>query len=211
MDKKEDYKRTRSEILAELETILMFMKTNMDLMASGKREFFKQLATNIRVVCHQTRNSHSVLNQLEIQDKIQMISSSHEYSQTNLIPHTGLLTQTVTSNGAFYNPKRGSDDFHLVTFNQWWDEEIILSNKNKETWTRKSVVLHVADKEGGAHLDQGIPAEFHDVSYKNGLGWKFFKGSKSSGTDLENPIPATLWQIGFEIAMSIERFKRLNS
>lgn len=208
MENKEPYQRNRSDLLRDLDSQLMFMRFNMDQMAMGNREFYKQLSVNIRVIFHQTKASHSILNQLEIESKIQMISTSSKYNPSNLMPHTGLITLTPLSDFANYSPKRDTSIINFLNYHQWWDEEIVMSNNGEKLWTRKKLVIEVANKDGGGHIDPNVPIDFYNLSYKNALGWKFVKGSDDSGEDMENPIPASLWQIGFEILLSIDRFRK---
>ncbi|WP_157243449.1 hypothetical protein [Algoriphagus resistens] len=183
MDNKEPYQRNRNDLLRDFESQLMFMRAHMDQIASGNREFYKPLSINIRVVFHQTRKSHSLLNQLDIENRIQMASTSSKYSPSNLIPHTGLIALSPLSNFANYLPIRDTSEVNFLNYHQWWDEEIVMSNNSGKLWSRKELVTEVANKDGGGHIDSNIPIEFYNLSYRNALGWKFVKGSDEAGIE----------------------------
>lgn len=48
-----------------------------------------------------------------------------------------------------------SADYKLVPLEHWWTEEYLVIGSNRSS--KKQVVLDVANKDGGAHVDEEVP------------------------------------------------------
>jgi hypothetical protein len=90
-------------------------------------------------------------------------------------------------------------------FDAWWTEPVI-KDMQKRVFTRRGLVLGVANKEGGSHVDPSLPEPYADLSRNNSLGW-LVGGSheQGTGTPLGNPVPASLRQIAYEVDASVCR------
>jgi hypothetical protein len=78
----------------------------------------------------------------------------------------------------------------------WWNE-IIIRDGRGATFTRKEIVLHVADKDGGSHVDPKLDQDYVELSRKNSLG--YFAGNRSERHPLTRPELPTLRQIAHEV------------
>lgn len=205
------YIRPKEEVVKEFQTQEKFVFFNMNHIAEGESDFFKLLATNFRILFHHQGANKSLFNQLGIQDIIQMVSTCSEFSSNNLLAFNGLVSVRVGSEIANYIPHDIPSKFRTLNFQKWWEEEIIICDSAREKWTRKRLVIHAADKDGGSHLDPSLPFDYYKLAYQNSIGLKFFKGKFDSGKDLENPLPAYFWQIGREFLKSMEIFRKSNN
>lgn len=207
----QNYKRSREEIKTEFQTLLKFITLNMNIIAGGERDFYKQLAGNFRILFHNHgKNSKSLFNQLEIDDKIEMVSTCTEFMPNNLISFNGLCFMRVEHGLGCYGPNGIPSRFKTISFQKWWDQEIVIDDSNHERWTRKDLIMNTADKDGGSHVDPSLPMNFHKLAYQNSIGWKFFHSGVGDGKNLENPLSTCLWQIGIELFESLKIFQRVN-
>lgn len=208
MSDQEKHKRTEQEILKELNTQEMFIKSNMDAIAANQRDYHKQLALNFRTLFHDMGRGKSLFSQLEWKGKIKMVTTCSPYNPNNILSFIGLVHYRVDHNIAQYGPKGMPESFRVTSFENWWNSEIIINDGKRKEWTRKDLITNVADTDGGAHVDPTLPLNYYNLAYKNSMGITFFNGSNKKISDLENPIPACLWQIGLEYKMSVDLFRK---
>jgi hypothetical protein len=91
--------------------------------------------------------------------------------------------------------------FGLVPFEDFWNR-IVLVDGNGSVFTRKDLILTVADQDGGAHVDPTIDKKYAALARNNSMGWKIEYGDGGekvlSGVEL-----STVRQIGHEILRSL--------
>src|SRR5690606_19081351 len=84
-----------------------------------------------------------------------------------------------------------------VDFQNWWDSKKIIVDGDKTVFTRRKLILELADTDGGAHVDEGLKNDYHKLTRQNSLRWfQVDKWGKSKAMD--NPVPPTIRQIAFE-------------
>lgn len=211
MAQSDKYFRSRKDLIYEFKIQERFVVSFMNEIAGRKFEFYKPLASTFRILFHHKGANKSLLKQLEMVEKIDMVSTCSVFDPSNIFPSLGLLGMRVTSDYAGYFPKEIPSEFKTVSFDKWWSEEIVLNDSEREKWTRKDLVMYAADQDGGSHVDPGIDKKYHQLAYMNSIGLKFFHGEGNEGINMENPIPACLWQIGLEFCKSMEIFRNRNS
>ncbi len=210
MSQSEKYQRPRSEILAEFKSQEKFVVFYMNQIVEGDFDFYKPLAASFRILFHHQGANKSLLNQLEITDKLEMVSTSGRFNPSSITPFLGLLFMRLESTHAYYVPHEIPDEFRTLSFEKWWSEEIVISDSLRHKWTRKDLVSFTANQDGGSHVDPRIDQKYYRLAYANSIGWKFFQGRESQGKDMDNPVPPSLWQIGIEFLKSLELFRRKN-
>jgi len=95
----------------------------------------------------------------------------------------------------------GPAGIHKTQFNQWWEGDV-LSDGEGHKFTRKDLVLAVANTDGGAHVDPELNSEYYALTRKETFGIirlvptedpKVFKRINTPA-----PVAVTLRQIGHE-------------
>ncbi|PAP96299.1 hypothetical protein CIT31_06385 [Mesorhizobium wenxiniae] len=126
----------------------------------------KRMAVSLRVLFHETAQSHSILAQLGERQQ-PLFDSSHPYNPNNLASHHGLVAMMITggSEAKFFAP---IDDREiaprLTRFGDWWEKDIVIKEGQKGTpYTRRSLVLFAANKDGGAHVDPHLDTSFEGL------------------------------------------------
>lgn len=79
-------------------------------------------------------------------------------------------------------------------------------------FTRGEIILVLANKEGGAHVDPKLDADYVNLSRFNSLGWKTISSKEDviTSIDMGNPVFPSMRQISHEIIKTLkEEFPNL--
>ena len=123
-----------------------------------------RLSVSARVLLHDTNNSHSLLGQMGLLT-IDFYSSTTKWDRNNLLPHHGLLQIGLANNSSSYRAPlddRPPHFFRWVSFDEWWNE-IVFDDRKGNSLTRKDIILSLADKEGGAHVDPRLTPSYETI------------------------------------------------
>jgi hypothetical protein len=197
----------------------------------GKEYQAKQIATVVRVLVHQTGNSHALLNQLGYIDDWRWADTSAEIDPQNLMMTFGLVTQTThmpegnaeswttyapwldgyprvrTSRISAFSTHpiariRGTD----TPFNYWWNNPVVRDLAGTE-FARKNLVLNLAHLEGGAHAAPKVPAHYQAFAHDGTMALPVNESDSSLSRSTASPVPACVRQIGFEVLKTIEHYR----
>lgn len=199
-----NYKQTNQDLINQWNDQLLFLESSAKSFDLGNESEAKRLALSLRILFHDTNNSHSLLNQLGI-NNLSFLSTCDCYSPGNLVSSWPLLVLEVSPGGLRYIPL--SDDspnrhLFLLKFDDWWNQ--IIFDDKKNVFSRKDIILFVANKDGGAHVDPYWPEKFAELTKYNSLG---FKDSNDNGAK-NNPAYVSIRQIvkEFFISLNIHNF-----
>jgi hypothetical protein len=186
------------ELEQHLEEHLSFLRSSADAYDGGQDGEAKRLAVSIRVLCHDTANSASLLGQLD-RLKGQFLSTAIPHDDNNLLTHGGL----IMVGGGKYIPML--DDVPIkrwMSFQDWWNE-IVFVDDRKERISRGQLVLAVANQDGGAHVDPKLNETYARLSRHNSLGWVIADGNNSR--PIPKPERAAVRQMAHEVLASLLR------
>jgi len=202
------YVQTKDELLAHLKDQIAFMIQSVISYDNGFEGEGKRLAVIIRVLVHDTLKSTSLLTLLGEKDAM-FYDSAAVYDPRNLLTSNCLtMVRLSTKEGAEYvapldnlSPSRNKDK--RVGFDRWWNRNIIYKDNKENTFTRKDLVLNVANKEGGAHIDPKLDPSYADLARFNSLGWKVFMSGVEK--DFNNtPVLPSIRQIAHEVLKTLK-------
>jgi hypothetical protein len=130
-----------------------------------RAEYAITIATKLRVLLNDEGRNVSLTQMLGIKEQLVFtaISADSLANAPANMAFTSILTSfNIKNNEAFYCVNKFSNiEDLLYTFDAWWNEIVIDSKHEKFSQiSRRDVILTLADKEGGAHVD-----EAYDVSY----------------------------------------------
>ncbi len=228
------YKQTKDELLEHFQEQLSFLKSSIEAFDNGNIGESKRIASALRLLLHDTRNSHSLMKQLVYKDKIKYFDTANNWDEENLVSHFGLVALNIKSDEneklVRFLPKLEPKKKKLFNFRIWWEKIVIVDTK-KNKFSRKDIVLTVADQDGGAHVDPKIHKGYADltrlgsigVNYKIdeegiGLSMQMMEdhiGKQNSDNEgfipLEDIVAYSIRQIAFEFMESIEQLKKENN
>jgi len=201
------YTQDNKELLGHLKDQIAFMQESAIAYDSGFDGEAKRLAVVIRVLVHDTSQSTSLLSLLGRKRKMLFYDSASKYDPRNLATSNCLTVMKLSANEAEYiapldDLSSARDKNKKRSFNNWWERLIIYKDNKNNTFTRKKLVLAVANKEGGTHVDPTLDQQYADLSRFNSLGWKLFVHGEEK--DFNNtPILPSIRQIAHEVLRTL--------
>jgi len=191
----------------DLREQLALIKNSCKLFDEGSVVEYKNLATRLRLLLHDTGKSKSLLKLLNIKDSILFTDTCLPYIQNDVsISWYGLVIRQTSFKDSTPIINEFPESITKVPFEQWWNKTI-LEDTQKNFLRRHEVILTVADKDGGAHIDNIWDEEkekaFIGMQFQNSLG---ALTSKDGGNNWEVSlaIPSTIRQIAEEVLMTLD-------
>lgn len=200
-------KQTNAEFLLHLRDSISFLEASCAAFDAGFTGEAKRLATTIRVLIHDTDRSDSLLSLLKIKMKMVYLKTSSDFNPKNLLSHNGLVGLAMSDEGTTYKAFLGDgppgNSTKYVYFSDWWNEIVIVDSRQAK-FSRRSLILALTNKDGGAHVDPSLDEDYAHLTRSNSIGW-----TVSNGVD-EKPLPEielySTRQIAYELLTSIKRY-----
>jgi hypothetical protein len=187
------FSQSQNELVEHLNDHLQFLISSSDAFDAGTSGEAKRLATSLRVLFHDTSRSRSLLGQLRRLGG-KFISTTVPPTAGNLSTHGGLMITAISeAESSYYAPLDAGWIVRWLPFDDWWNEVVFIDDQKAEL-TRKTLVLAVANKDGGAHVDPKLDEVYARLSRHNSLGWVHIPGKKV----IQNPERAAIRQISHE-------------
>ncbi len=171
----------------------------------------KRLATSVRVLVHDTRNSISLLTQLNKKD-IQYVTTPGKCDPNNRLKgsHLTRIRVGLTEAGNEYlefMPRLDdfppSLSFRTCGFDEWRAEPVVIGQQNM-TLSRSEIVLALANKDGGTHVDPILGEKYADFSRRNSVGW-IVVGPSGENVPEYGPEYGVMRQIAHEMSRTLDR------
>lgn len=121
------------------------------------------------------------------------------------------IRESTTSSVSFM-PRLDADPARVasfVPFEHWWKRPILMQSnlvgESRVVLSRRGLILAMANKEGGAHVDKKLDAEYAEITRGELLG---IKATSTKGEVAVGPAhQASAAQIGYELLKTIERWE----
>ena len=202
--------------MEHVEEQFTFLIDACDRFDGGEEHYAKQIAATLRILLHETPKSHALLAQIGKLHQLPLLDSAGPMSKTNILTISGLATLDPTTGryfalGGQYQARRSyrmSSFGKLVEppigrtlrFDEWWTMPVIKDNK-RDLFSRKDLVLGVANQDGGSHVDPEVDDAYYRLSRSNSLAWQI-KAPGEEYIPAESPVGASLRQIAHELLHS---------
>jgi hypothetical protein len=208
MTKKGRVIRPKDELKRELIEQLQLLKHSCAAFDRGLEAVGKHIALTIRLLIHERGQSRALLDQLALRPAY-FLDSAGPFRPENLVTEMNLVSiQMRTGFAPRYRPLISGGERPLpmrqVRFADWWNNPVLRDIK-KRTFSRRELVLHVADTDGGAHVDPELDEAYMAISRDNSLGWVFTDGDVTKALE-GRPELACMRQIAHEILSTVHRF-----
>lgn len=193
---------TQDELLVLLDEQLDFLKASASAYDNGFAGEIKRLAQSVRVLVHDTRESTSLLTLTQNKDR-SFLDTSFPFEEENKLSHSSLVQIRIDGKKSVPEPFLDGGSFKRnIKFENWWNG-IVFVDKNRNEFSRKDIVLTLANKEGGAHVDPELDSKYADLRKNNSLGW-FDYISNGNQIPGEDQVPAAMRQIAHEIIKTLD-------
>ena len=128
-----EYVLNRQDFINLLEERIVTLQVLCQAYDSGKYTVAKDIATCLRVLCHDTRHSTSLLCHIGVKDEIQMVSTMEDYPTDRLyLFGQGLYHMEIesgpTGGHLRYIPNLSNAKTKLISFDLWWNENVLKDN-----------------------------------------------------------------------------------
>ena len=204
-------RRDRTQLIEKIREQVQLLDVLGGQFDAGHRVMSYPLATTIRVLVHDTNQSHALLAQVGELKRMPFINTSAPINPRNLLKaHGGLVIMRIaTGIGATWVPRVGlppAPDAQPrdAQFAPWWNTDV-MRDSDSTLWSRKRMVLAIANKEGGAHIDPEQPVDVHAIEEENSMGWTYQDPIKGDQPMSEGPLLPSIRQIAYELEHSIVR------
>ncbi len=196
--------------LSQLHEQRAFLEASATSYDDGNESEAKRLAVTVRVLVYDHRRNVSLLTHLGVKDQLGYVDTAIGVPPPGaLILHAGLCMCTVTLGAAGaphelrYKPVLSDlspDREHPPTsFVDWWETPLV-SDQDGNEYTRGSIVLSVANQDGGAHVDAQLNAAYESLLARNSLGL-----GASDEIEYENSVAlGTVRQVAHELLRSLD-------
>lgn len=208
-------KRAQEEYLDHLAIQYGFLETSVEAFDSGKQGEAIRLATTLRVLLHQTKTSTSLVTHIERSSDLRFLNTAHARSPNAGSPITPLLHLKL-GGPTLYIPKLAtgvSGEPRWLILDEWKNRVVLATPDESSRFTAEQLILLLANKEGGAHIDGKLPPEYYALSRENSLGIRLYRlpwGGRGisyddalGGQEVESPAPAAVRQLTFEVMWTL--------
>lgn len=192
--------RSNSDLQNELLEQLELLEMHCEAYDAGKEAVAKHIAVVLRVLLHHHGSSRSLLEQLGLRSGY-FKDSAVPFDRKSLVAIHTLVAINCFEARWWYAPT-GLEAKKSILFADWWNAPVVRDCKNRE-FTRREIVTHVADTDGGAHVDPGLEEPYMDLSRNNSLGWKFGSGNNPALPVEGRPELACIRQIAAEVLTTL--------
>lgn len=191
----------RADLELHLDEQLGFLERSATAYDQGYEDEAKRLAVTLRVLLHETLQSHSLLGQLGLR-KGTFIDTALPIDTENLMPHGGLVSIAIGTPRARYvamlddAPQLGAAEFE-----HWWNATVFVDSSGNRL-TRKQLILVAANQDGGAHVGPSLDSVYASLSKENSLNWMALENGTARA--ISSPERAAIRQITHEVLKTLK-------
>jgi hypothetical protein len=218
---------TRQQVAKHLEEQVDLLISYCQLFDEGQTNMAKPIAACLRLLLHTTRSSKALLDQLGLRQRqwrsvVSIGELATQHSPCGLVafsvearsaegPVFSVESMKVKSLPILRDP--AIDGVRRVQFPEWWTRAVAINRKTGETFSRMELVAHVADTDGGAHVDPGIEPSYAAFREGDFLGVRAVVQPKmfglsfsgAGGTPIPNAHLAAIRTIAHETLLTLQQ------
>ncbi len=192
------------ELLNRLREQVQALQSSARAFDEGAEWEAKRLAVSIRVLVHDTKYSSSLLRQLRLKERLQFYEIAAPDPPGNLASYHGLVGVRFGAGGASYYARLDDGPPYPTKrspFTDWWTR-FVFRDAHAPQFTRKELVLALANKEGGVHVDPELDEEYIRLSRENSLRWYFSVADERCDWP-NDPVPHSVRHVAHELLKTL--------
>jgi hypothetical protein len=136
-----------------LGTHIGYLERSSQVYDGGQEDESLRISTTMRVMFHDTASSTSLLSHLGLKGTAMLSTARGHGNWQDFLAHVIDLT---SSRPIVMKPLLG-EKFVELPLSDWWDGEAVFVH-NGTSYTRRRIILSMANKDGGAHVDEKLDA-----------------------------------------------------
>jgi hypothetical protein len=164
----------KGELKNHLKEQLELLEASAIRYDEGQKAEAKRISVSLRTMLHDTNRSTSLFKQLGILEDLKVRDSADDYSAVR-IGYTELLMVHQTDLDVDWAPAflANPQITKLTRFEDWWKRVVLIDSK-AQVFTRKSIVVDMANQDGGAHVDGKLMLDYYNLTRENSMGFEKF-------------------------------------
>lgn len=201
--------QSKAELQAHLIEQLEFIIRSCTEYDDGITAEAKRIAASIRLLLHDTKSSRSLFSQLGLKS-IGFINTALKQEPKPKQSFLGLIQTKITVNDDLtitgkhhpllnFRPD-GWPRARKRLFPEWWNQVVLIDNLGVR-FSRRTLVMAVANTDGGVHIDPELDSEYAELSRKNSIGYAV--GLNNDLKPIDKSELASIRQIAHEILSSL--------
>jgi hypothetical protein len=159
-----------ADIKAKIAEQRGFLSRSVKAYLAGQTAEALRIATTIRVLVHETRNSTPLLKYFRADYLNLPIIDRHLPNLENFDKPGGRLNTYISVGFGFQEKDLlqftdlASPEVKMATIGEWWAKRCLIFTDSGQRieYRRRDLLLILANKEGGAHVDTMLPARYED-------------------------------------------------
>lgn len=174
------------DFIKQLREQTEFMRSSASAYDSGMEAEAKRLALALRLLLHSSGRQVPLLEHLGVRDDLPYVDTAiepmPELEADFALGLCRLRYDGVGSDGRMgYVPPLGDLGEYRVqppaSFVDWWTDPILVDRRGAGvSFSRRTIVLGVANQDGGAHVDSDLDAAYYDLTRANSMRINQFHG-----------------------------------
>jgi hypothetical protein len=200
--KKKTQRKDDSVFLRDLAECRRFLVASASAYDHGYAGEVTRLAVMLRVLLHDVPEGRSLLGMLRMRDRMKYSDTAVPIFPGGTLPDPGLAMAQFGPGGAASDvppPERlqppGINP--PAEFSAWWNNDVA-EDDDGHLWSRRSLVLALADRGGSARVDPLLTESYEALVNRNGLRFR------AAAPDGEQPLAGSLAaaavrQVAYEI------------
>jgi hypothetical protein len=181
-----------------------FLRRSCESYDSGHTDEGIRIATSIRVLIHDTKNSTSLLKHLRARN-IKLSSTVETVGGPGTILFSGMGRATLTVGPAAtvgkWEASTTADSIRIqLLVSDWWNQIVYVRGNTR--LCRKDLVLAAADKDGGAHVDSKLTTDYQTLMRSGECGFFYYPDETGSFRPIMDAQLVYLRQMGHELLSS---------
>ena len=184
---------------------------SVDAYEQGHVDEARRMALAIRILLHDTKRQTSLLSHMGLKDAITYYDTASEIDPRQHGSHLALLALLMpvaedepqsARVGARLDSQPSSPKPEMQSFGEWWAAPVIRDDDGN-LFSRRDVVLFLADQDGGAHVDLKVDPKYLRLASGEANEWRPMGPGATEFT--EGIELATARQVAHEVLVTLAR------
>jgi hypothetical protein len=201
--------QSKTDLRSHLREQLEFICKSCSEYDNGNTAEAKRIAASLRLMLHDAKNSRSLFSQLNLKsigflDTALPIADDEKRVVLAFLQTKITINEDITVNGKHHpllehrpaNWPRAKKRL----FPDWWNQTV-LTDMQGARFSRRMLVMAVANTDGGAHVDPKIDASYAALSRQNSIGYAV--GTNDDIQPIDKVELACIRQIAYELTQSV--------
>lgn len=188
---------TNDELLEHLSEQRDWLASSAARFDEGVMSESKRMASVVRTLL---QSEGALLAQLGVRESMQYADSVGDVS--GAIFAMGLVSVVGASPGFRYGVSLGVVG-DRCSFDQWWNNTVV-KTMDFGGLRRRDIVLKLANKDGGSHVDPVMPQAYRAVTRENGMEWIVWSEGGEEVEHPGNPVPWAMRKIAHELMITLD-------